>query len=275
MPTPNQTGPNAAANHRQAPDHRRAVWLWLSLAATAALAGLAIYGSFLGTFRMEGTASARQFFNGPVLAAFWIALTALLIAGILFSSNTLRRGPSLAMHTGAVLVLLGSMANSQAGHRLANRLFSSQKIQSGLMQIDQGQTSNDVYDGSSPAPAARLPFALRLNTFSIEYYDNRPTAAAAVKSYTSDVDVQADGRTVAHAAIEVNRPLHYGGYHFYQCDYDHQLGRYTILAVTSDSGLRWVYAGMALACAGAFWLFWIQPAVAYFRRGGPPSQEEN
>ena len=255
----------------QPPNRLRVVLLWLSLAATAALAGLAIYGSFLGTFRMGGAESARQFFNGPVLAGFWIAVTLLLAAGILFSPNILRRGPSLAMYAGGVLVLLGSMANSQAGHRLAGRLFPSPKVQSGFMQIDEGQTCGDVVDGKSPAPIAQLPFGLRLNKFSIEYYDNRP--AAAVKSYKSDVDVQAGGKIVAHAVIEVNHPLHYGGYHFYQCDYDHPFGRYTVLAVTSDSGLGLVYAGMALACAGAFWIFWIQPAIAYFRRSRPPSQE--
>jgi hypothetical protein len=258
----------------QPPNRLRVVLLWLSLAATAALAGLAIYGSFLGTFWMEGVESARQFFNGPVLAGFWIAVTLLLAAGILFSPNILRRGPSLAMHAGGVLVLLGSMANSQAGHWLAGRLFPSPKVQSGFMQIDEGRTSSDVVDGKSPAPVAQLPFGLRLNKFSIEYYDHRaPSAAAVVKSYKSDVDVQAGGRTVAHAVIEVNHPLHYGGYHFYQCDYDHPFGRYTVLAVTSDSGLGLVYAGMALACAGALGLFWIQPAIAYFRHGRPQSQE--
>ena len=78
-----------------------------------------------------------------------------------------------------------------------------------------------------------------------------------ISEYISELQVICDGRVVAEKDIQVNHPLHYGGYHFYQQDYDHQAGRYTILEVTSDSGLTSIYAGYLMLCIGLCWHFWI------------------
>jgi hypothetical protein len=87
------------------------------------------------------------------------------------------------------------------------------------------------------------------------------------KSYKADVAVITDGREVARKVIEINRPLHYGGYHFYQTDsFDKRACRYTVLSVRSDSGLRAAYAGMALLLAGALWHFYLAPAAKFIRR---------
>jgi hypothetical protein len=78
-----------------------------------------------------------------------------------------------------------------------------------------------------------------------------------ISEYISELQVIDDDKVVAEKDIQVNHPLHYGGYHFYQQDYDHQAGRYTILEVTSDSGLISVYVGYLMLCIGLFWHFWI------------------
>ncbi|MFO8013031.1 MAG: cytochrome c biogenesis protein ResB [Phycisphaerae bacterium] len=77
-----------------------------------------------------------------------------------------------------------------------------------------------------------------------------------VRDYYSDLAVLDDGETVFEKTIEVNDPLRWGGYHFYQSDYDHEAGRYTVLQVVSDSGLWLVWVGMVLLVGGAFWRFW-------------------
>ena len=67
----------------------------------------------------------------------------------------------------------------------------------------------------------------------------------------------------------MNYPLYYGGYHFYQISYDdkaYRLSPYTILSVSSDSGLSLVYTGFVLLIAGTFWLFWFKPAWVYFTK---------
>jgi len=88
------------------------------------------------------------------------------------------------------------------------------------------------------------------------------------KDYKSDLAILDEGQEVPEAAkvIEVNHPLHYRGYHFYQSSYDAQRGQFTVLFVKSDSGLLAVYAGFILLCGGGFWLFWVQPARDHFSK---------
>ncbi len=84
-----------------------------------------------------------------------------------------------------------------------------------------------------------------------------------VKDYVSEVEVVKDGQVVAAKAIEVNRPLHYGGYHLYQYQIDEdEAGQYTVLQVVSDSGLNLVYGGYLMLVSGAFWHFWGRRVLA-------------
>ena len=117
------------------------------------------------------------------------------------------------------------------------------------------------YVGLSLAPLfeagkANQPHSAQ-NTPSL--YLVKPTAE--IRDYKSDLAVLEEGRVVAQKVIEVNHPLQYGGYHFYQHSYDSKGERYTVLSMTSDSGLSLVYAGFLLLCAGAFWQFWGRPAL--------------
>ncbi len=78
-----------------------------------------------------------------------------------------------------------------------------------------------------------------------------------VRDYISELEIVKDGQVVAAKNIEVNHPLHYGGYHFYQHSYgEDKLGDYTVLMVVSDSGLNLVYGGYLMLAAGVFWHFW-------------------
>ena len=89
-----------------------------------------------------------------------------------------------------------------------------------------------------------------------------------IKDYFSDLRVIEDGKVMLEKTIEVNHPLYYGGYHFYQSSYDADAGqysRYTVLSVTSDSGLVLVFAGFALMCAGAVYHLWLRPVIAHFK----------
>jgi len=86
-----------------------------------------------------------------------------------------------------------------------------------------------------------------------------------VRDYYSDLTVIEDGKEVATKTIEVNHPLHWQGYHFYQHSYDSQAGQYTILSVTSDSGLYMVYSGYWLLGIGIFWQFWFRHITKFFK----------
>jgi len=79
-----------------------------------------------------------------------------------------------------------------------------------------------------------------------------------ISDYVSELQVIRNGRVVAEKDIEVNHPLHFGGYHFYQHSYDAQAGQYTVLMVGPDTGLASVYGGFLMLCIGAFWHFWLR-----------------
>jgi hypothetical protein len=79
------------------------------------------------------------------------------------------------------------------------------------------------------------------------------------RDYISEVRIVQNGAVVASKNIEVNHPLHYGGYYFYQHDFgDSKAGVYTVLTVVSDSGLNAVYAGYTLLILGLCWHFWVR-----------------
>ena len=82
-----------------------------------------------------------------------------------------------------------------------------------------------------------------------------------VKDYVSQVKVMAGDRVVAEKAVEVNRPLHYGGYYFYQSSYglDPETNRsYTVLTVVCDCGLSGVYLGYGALFVGLVWHLWLR-----------------
>ena len=83
--------------------------------------------------------------------------------------------------------------------------------------------------------------------------------ALDIKDFFSDLTVVRDEKIADQKVIQVNDPLHYGGYYFYQSSYDASQGRYTVLSVTSDSGYSIVFAGYFLLSLGVFWHFWLHP----------------
>jgi hypothetical protein len=86
----------------------------------------------------------------------------------------------------------------------------------------------------------------------------------SVRDYISDIEVIKNGNVVAEKSIEVNHPLHFGGYHFYQSSFDTQEHRFTVLSVASDAGLNLVYVGYIAIGIGVFWHFWLRH---FFTRG--------
>ena len=79
-----------------------------------------------------------------------------------------------------------------------------------------------------------------------------------VRDYISNLIVIENGKTATEKNVEVNHPLHFGGYYFYQHSYDTQAAQYSVLMVVSDTGLAIVYAGYLMLCAGVFWQFWLK-----------------
>jgi len=319
--------------------------MWAGLIAIILLIFLSIYGAFVGAER------AKDFFNSLPLSVYWLALTVMLIAGV-GSFRRLVRVPSLLLiHLGCILVLVGAMWGSNAGHELQRRVSGIDKFPAGEMVIFEGYSENRVTMENNER-TKKLPFIIRLKDFRLEYYepaylhiqsrdgqrwripvkantefslgsdlgavtvvrvfenfkitidgdkrtaydDPRPGYNPAlevqikhpdgtvrtqyafkrfpghihtedkfllryqrtISDYVSELQVIKNKEVVAEKSIEVNHPLHFGGYHFYQHYYDVRAGQYTILMVVSDTGLNVVYVGYVMLCMGVFWQLWLR-----------------
>ncbi|HUS46991.1 MAG TPA: cytochrome c biogenesis protein ResB [Phycisphaerae bacterium] len=453
----------------------RRILLWGGLACIAALIILSITGAFLGAERAE------ELFSSAPLAACWVLLATVAAAAVVSFRRLLRSPGLLGMHLGWALVIVGGLAGSPAGHRLAAGMGGGPKVHHGYLAVGQAGASDEVMDEQMRLTLGRLPFEIELKSFRPEYYpveperwqfgynvapgkgppaegkidwqlnkpveiphtdtclrvieidqnppqvtpamlcvttpagevhlmpgavgsefllkssgarlkikkvfknikivedqgrrhavdapregddpaaelevrladgrvlqhyaftpeltgpeewgdgldivylrprlayEYRPLRVAAmlqltrgknthlgvlvvrqgehhgelplrhlypdseawkadgapriflagppqqVKSYKADVAVIEDGREAARKVIEINKPLHYGGYHVYYDDVEQEEWNSVRLFVRSDSYLRVAYAGLFLLCAGAFWHFWLAPAVRFAR----------
>ncbi len=142
------------------------------------------------------------------------------------------------------------------------RVFENFKI--GLNRT----VTDDPNTGFNPALEVKVttPAGLELTRYVFDssrpfMYPNDELYMAyerSIRDYISSVQVVQGNNVVAEKDIEVNHPLHFGGYHFYQQAYDTQTGQYTILMVVSDTGLSAVYYGFILLCLGVIWQFWFK-----------------
>lgn len=98
--------------------------------------------------------------------------------------------------------------------------------------------------------------------------DSRPAAAGPIKSFRSTVSVIEGGQEVQTRTIEVNRPLGYRGYSFYQSGYNPEDLAWTSLQVVCDPGVPLVYAGFGFMIVGLFTLFYLNPVLAAREKAG-------
>lgn len=150
------------------------------------------------------------------------------------------------------------------------------------MSLEDGKRTayDDPGQGLNPALAVRITppsgEATTQHVFSLHpgfghtqggpkmIYDRPPYRA--ISDYISELEViDKDGNIVAKKDIEVNHPLRYGGYHFYQSSYDDKAGQYTVLQVVSDTGLYVVYAGYWMLCIGVIWHMWLRHIFSKFK----------
>jgi len=152
------------------------------------------------------------------------------------------------------------------------RIFTNFKI-----HIEDGKKTAIDEKGTGKNPAAEIeiikPDGKIVTHYVFEYFRGHFQDADGlqisyekrqpqmIRDYLSDVTVIKDGKEILNKTIEVNHPLHYGGYHFYQYSYDSQAEKYTILAATSDSGLYIVYGGYWLLGTGVLWQFWLRAVL--------------
>ncbi len=107
------------------------------------------------------------------------------------------------------------------------------------------------------------------NNFAILY----EKSGMEVKDYKSILRVVENGRTMVTKTIEVNNPLKYNGYVFYQSSYDPEGERYTGLQVTRNPAIIVVYTGFILLCLGIVFIFYVKPFLRRKLKRGQKIEE--
>lgn len=238
-------------------------WIrWLTLLVLTGLACLSVVGAFLGTQR------ATRLFNSPPMAGVW-GLTALLLLMAGVATLARRRWGLAAMHIGALLVIVGGLWASTGVQQLRTqwgRMTEPTCVpppREGYMLLHAHRPGRlllePIAGGELYAPFDELPLSVELLGAEIEYYPNdRPNTPPVVRDYLATLRVTRDGELLAEKTLEVNHPLHAGGYQFTLSQLDLRRGT-VLLQVVSDRGWGLVHAGFLLVLAGAFVHYWLGP----------------
>jgi len=109
----------------------------------------------------------------------------------------------VVVHVSVVLIIVGGVLSSLFGF-------------DGVMEIEDGAEQNIVFrkNGAQYQPAS-IGFGLRCDRFELQRFKN-----GMPKDYVSTLTVVDDGRDILTKRIEVNDPLFFGGYNFYQSSYN-------------------------------------------------------
>ncbi|MBN2199678.1 MAG: cytochrome c biogenesis protein ResB [Candidatus Aminicenantes bacterium] len=128
---------------------------------------------------------------------------------LLGRKRTAGRFGSDVVHLGLLVIVAGGIVSGLAGYRT-------------ILAIEEGATE----------PVPRTGFSLRLDKFDIEVYPD-----GSVKDWKSRLAVLEDGCPVLGKTIEVNHPLSYKGFLFYQSGYAPVREKPTLgLSVTGIAG---------------------------------------
>ena len=192
---------------------------------------------------LRGAQAARAVYYAPWFFALQ-GLFALNLACALIDrwpQNRWRVGFAVT-HLSMLVILLGSLTTALL------------KVE-GRMPIQEGQASNALLQQAPGGATTQLalPFSIRLDSFELDTYPGTHRPAM----FRSRVQVLDKARGAPQpAVIEMNKPLDYGGFSFFQSSYQIDQGRrLTILSVSRDPGQPIVFTGYVLLVLGMILVF--------------------
>ena len=105
------------------------------------------------------------------------------------------------VHLSIIFIFIGGIVGSHFGLKA-------------FVNIPEGDKTSIVYTRNDERTPVDLGFTVECQAFNVEFYDS-----GAPKEYTSDLVILEDGKEKVRKRIEVNHPLSYQGYTFYQSSY--------------------------------------------------------
>ena len=195
--------------------------------------------------------TSTPFVNEHIYGAWWFTLLwALLAAGgtTYFVKRHVRKWNIVLLHLSLLIILLGA---------LLTHLTSF----SGTIHLRQGEAVNSYREmvSMTETKSQPLPFVVRLDSFDVINH----SGTTAASDYITHFSI-ADGKTVTHAQVSMNKIFVYHGVRFYQASYDtDNLG--SILSISSDRwGIPTTYTGYGLLFFSLLWLL-IDPKGTFRR----------
>ncbi len=102
----------------------------------------------------------------------------------------------------------------------------------GFVNIPEGEKVSSFYTYGAQQTSIALGYQVECRDFTVEFYESgRP------KEYSSDLAIYDDGKLVKEKRIEVNHPLSYKGFTFYQSSYGAYGGAVELELNFRESGL--------------------------------------
>ncbi len=119
----------------------------------------------------------------------------------------------LVTHIGIIVFLVGAFMGSYFGIR-------------GQIEIPEGEfrdafikfREGSLQPSMDPNDIVKLPFAIKVNKFWLDYYDSKEFKGA-IKSFNSEIEIWKDGKLVEKKVVQVNNPTDFGGYRIFQASY--------------------------------------------------------
>lgn len=220
-----------------------------------ALIAMSVYSTFIGA------AKAKTFFNSPLMMVFWIVSFLCCIISFSFIAKTTKSTSISMIFIASILIFAGWFWASKTGHHTQRLIFKNNKYQSGIMLLYQDQVDN-VYALNNYDKFTKLPFHVKLEQLTIDYYESEPNSLPMTKEFFADIHIIKDKKIAHSKTIEANKPLHYGGYYFIQSDSGQKQDiPYIILNITSDSGIGLTFGGYIFLCIGLFWQLWFKVLI--------------
>ena len=176
----------------------------------------------------KGTEFATDYIYGsPWFIALWGVLAAGMVAAIV-KWQLWHRFSVMMLHLSFIVILTGAFTTFATSQKGVVHLVNSVPVH--------------TFQSEDLSQSYPLPFAMVLDSFSVQHYPG--TMAAA--DYTSAVTITPDTGEAVHAGISMNNIVKHSGYRFYQSSYDED-GRGSWLSVNYDPyGTGITYLGYLL-----------------------------
>ena len=195
--------------------------------------------------------TSTPFVSEHIYGAWWFTLLwALLAAGGIayIVKRHVRKWNIVLLHLSLLIILSGA---------LLTHLTSF----SGTLHLRQGEAVDSYREmvSMTETKSQPLPFVVRLDSFDVVNHPGTTTASDYITRFSI-----ADGKTIIHAQVSMNKIFVYHGVRFYQASYDtDNLG--SILSVSSDRwGIPTTYTGYGLLFFSLLWLL-IDPKGTFRR----------